>query len=228
MPNCKIHQFQPCTAFAPLRNMARKKLEYSDIYPFHIYGKSNNSEWFYIPIQDCWRIFTHHLIKVEKKYNLKIHAFVLMNNHYHMIASTPDNNLSKIMNRLITGVSKSINAASERSNHVFGGQYRATIIKNEHYYLQAIRYVYQNPIAVNLCSRVDLYPYSTIKHSLEKNTFNIPIANNEIFESVIESDPKKFLDQMNNIYSAEQRCVINKAMKRKEYKLNKRVWKKIF
>lgn len=145
-----------------------------------------------------------------------------------MIASTPQNNLPLVMNRLISGVSRSINSGSNRRNHVFGSQYQATIIKNEHHYLQGIRYVYQNPVSANLCSRVEMYPYSTVLHSFKAKKDCIPIENNEIFESVIQTHLDEFLIQMNDIYSIEQRKAIKLALKKTEYKMNKRLKKKLF
>ncbi len=45
------------------------------------------------------KIFKDVLIKTIIKYNLKIHAFNLMKNHYHMLVETPEANLSKAMKK---------------------------------------------------------------------------------------------------------------------------------
>ena len=68
--------------------MPRKKLIRTDLYPYHVYGRANNKEIFYIPLCDVWRLSCELFDKVTKDYGAQVHAFVLMPNHYHLLMST--------------------------------------------------------------------------------------------------------------------------------------------
>lgn len=142
--------------------MARKRFNVQTEKPIHIYGRSNNAEWFQPCMDTTWNIFNDFLNYVNHCYNLKIHAFVLMSNHYHLLASTPDKNLPLIMNRLHTEISIAMNCSSGRINHVFGGRYKACEIKNTNYLDNVIKYIYQNPVRAGLCDLAETYKYSTL------------------------------------------------------------------
>lgn len=144
--------------------MPRKKLIYTDQYPYHIRARSNNREWFYIPKEELWEIFILELNQVVKKYELKVHAFVLMDNHYHLLATTSKKfPLGQVMCELQKSVSRKVNERSGRTNHVFGGTYKASLITNEEYYYIVYKYIYRNPLTANLVGCALEYKYSTLR-----------------------------------------------------------------
>ena len=104
-------------------------------------------EWFYLEKSIVWKIFKTQLIQAVERHRLKIHAFVLMGNHYHMIVSThPDYNLGIVIQALQRSVSRMINSESKRINHVFGAHIKASVITNERYYYHVYKYVLRNPV----------------------------------------------------------------------------------
>ncbi len=125
-------------------------------------ARSNNKEWFYLPKKMVWEIFIEELNLIALKYNLMIHAFVLMDNHYHMLVTTHSSfNLGVVMCELQTSVSRKVNRISGRINHVFGGNYKASLITTPEYYYSVYRYIYRNPIEVNASLSADDYLYSS-------------------------------------------------------------------
>lgn len=127
-------------------------------------ARSNNREWFYISKEDLWEIFKTELNSLTTHYEARIHAFVLMDNHYHLLISTsPNFDLGKIMCILQTSVSRTVNRISGRMNHVFGGPYKGCLIRDQVYYLKVFHYVYRNPIEAGLVERVENYRFSTFQ-----------------------------------------------------------------
>jgi putative transposase len=155
--------------------MVRKLLHRSSYYPYHVTARSNNREWFYVPIEVAWNIFCDQLCIVSFAYGAKIHAFVLMSNHYHLLLSTPDANIDQIMNYFAREVSRAINQYSIRINHVFGGRYKACLIKNGNYYSHALRYIYRNPVRANICKRAEEYKFSTLHGIQGYDKVNLPL-----------------------------------------------------
>ena len=142
--------------------MPRKKLIRSSQFPYHITSRSNNREWFYIPLENLWDYCQELLSKGEKLFKVKIYAFVLMSNHYHLCVLTPEANIDQFMRFFNKSLGQRISWESGRINRTFGAPYKWTLITNEAYFLSVIRYVYQNPLRASICERCENYPYSDL------------------------------------------------------------------
>ncbi len=103
-----------------------------------------------------------HLKSGAKKFNVKIYAYVLMSNHYHLLLLTPESNLDEFMQFFNQNLGKSISRHAGRINRIFGAPYKWSLIKSHRYYMNVLRYIYQNPLAANLVSKCEDYPYSNI------------------------------------------------------------------
>jgi len=142
--------------------MPRKKLIRSSIYPYHVTSRSNNKEWFYIPIQDVWGHSYKLLNEGANQFNVQIDAFVLMNNHYHLCIHTPDANIDMFMQFFNKNLGKEISKQAGRINRIFGAPYKWSLIKTDSYYQHVIRYIYQNPLRAGLVQYCRDYPYSDL------------------------------------------------------------------
>lgn len=76
--------------------------------PYHITIRSNNREWFDIPLNEVWDIYVISILKANASSPVKIQAFLLMSNQYHLVLWTPDSNLDKFMYVLNSSISKMI------------------------------------------------------------------------------------------------------------------------
>ncbi|MCO4794717.1 MAG: transposase [Bacteriovoracaceae bacterium] len=143
--------------------MPRKKLIRTNEFPYHVTSRSNNKEWFYIPTEDVWK-HTRAVIRLgRKKFNIKIDAFVLMNNHYHMCIWTHDSNLDEFMMYFNKNLGQRIARQANRINRIFGASYKWTLIESDIYYRNVLKYIYQNPIRAGLVKTCQEYPYSDFK-----------------------------------------------------------------
>ena len=77
--------------------MPRKPVERSRNNYYHITARSNNREFFYLPVLNVWDLMTKKLAKLQRDHGIKIAAFVLMNNHFHLLLLTPNEDIDKIM-----------------------------------------------------------------------------------------------------------------------------------
>ncbi|MBO9667066.1 MAG: transposase [Bdellovibrio sp.] len=146
--------------------MARKPLIYTHEHPYHIRARSNNREWFYISKPLCWHIFVESLKEAQEKYHFSIYAFVLMDNHYHLIGQCHEkHNLGEVMAYLQKTVSRKINSSAGRQNHIFGGPYKASLIRHPEHFAAIYKYVLRNPIKSRLTKDVRNYRFSTLNSS---------------------------------------------------------------
>ena len=137
--------------------MARRKLYRTDLFPYHITSRVNNRENFPIPLNQVWKYFSEQLAYATFINNLNIHAFVLMPNHFHLLASTPHKNLDIVMRDLLRACAKITNIRAQRTGHLFEKRYYWNVITNPVYYSYAFKYVYRNPIKAGFCMKVEQY-----------------------------------------------------------------------
>ncbi|OQW54629.1 MAG: hypothetical protein A4S09_05590 [Proteobacteria bacterium SG_bin7] len=125
--------------------------------------------------------FVHHAYKV------KIHAFVLMSNHFHLLISTPEGNLSNAMLWFMRESSRTIIKNSGRINQTYGSRYKGTLITSSQYYLNVYKYVYRNPVTAGICDRVEEYQYSTLSGLIGLCPLLIPVTEDTLlFDDVIK------------------------------------------
>lgn len=153
--------------------MTRPLLIRTHLFPYHITTRTNNKEWFEIPLSEVWKMSMHAIKHANEIYPVEVISFVLMQNHYHLIVKTPQSNLDKFMYELNKRLSLLIRTRTKRINSVFGGRYKWSLIRSQTYLYNCYRYVYQNPVRANIVKRCQDYPYSTL-HCLIHNKV-IPI-----------------------------------------------------
>jgi len=142
--------------------MPRAPLIRTTQHPYHIVCRSNNREWFYIPISNFWNVLVEVLAREAVSSKLRVHGLVLMSNHFHLLASSLDGNLDDPMEYLLREVCREVDREANRTNHVFGGPYKWSLITNTSYYLHCLKYIYRNPVSAQICERVEEYPFSTL------------------------------------------------------------------
>ena len=170
--------------------MPRKNLIRTDCHPYHITSRSNNKEWFYIPIDEVWKFCQLLIVEGQKKYKVSVDAFVLMNNHYHMLIYTPEANIDKFMQFFNKNLAQNIARHAGRINRIFAANYKWTVIQSQDYYLNVVRYIYQNPIRANLVEKIEDYLYCDYLQKYHHHEFSFWI-NQNISDVELESTKKK-------------------------------------
>lgn len=155
--------------------MSRKILIRSKELPYHVTGRTNNREMFHSPLPIVWDVITHQVFEITVLFKAQIHGLVLMPNHFHLLVSTPEQELSIVMKHFMQSVTRILNLKSGRSGRVFGGRYYGSLIDSSLYFTHAFKYVYRNPIRANLCERAEEYSYSSLKGLLGEVHLPFPI-----------------------------------------------------
>lgn len=119
------------------------------ILPYHLTCQTNNRS-FRFHKKKVKKTIIHVLNRVITLYGLKIHHFVIMTNHYHIIAAATEENLDRAMQYLNARIAERFNKITGRSGHLWGGRYKSCIIDTDEYYLRCVRYVYHNPVRARM------------------------------------------------------------------------------
>lgn len=112
-------------------------------------------------------MFLRQLEETCERYELEVHAYCLMTNHFHLMVRTPKGNLSTAMRHLNSTYSQRFNRAREIDGAVFKGRYAAQVIGEERYLLGVLRYVHLNPNEAGLEADLGTYRWSSLPAYLE-------------------------------------------------------------
>ena len=157
------------------KSMGRKHLIRSDILPYHVTARSNNKEWFSLPLPEMWYLTQECLKEAMAIHPVEVISFVLMNNHYHMLLITPQGNLDSFIYEFNKRLAIKIKARTGQINRIFGARYKWCLIQSQKYFINCYKYVYQNPVRAGLVENCEDYPYSTIRSLTKGINFSVPL-----------------------------------------------------
>lgn len=129
---------------------------------YHITSRGDGREDIFIDDDDR-ALFLHIVSTACERFNWCVHAYCLMDNHYHLVIETPDANLSKGMRHLNGVYTQSFNRKHKRVGHVFQGRYKAVIVQKESYLLELARYVVLNPVRARMVRSAKDWPWSSYR-----------------------------------------------------------------
>ena len=132
--------------------------------PHHVIQRGNDRQLIFRDPDDYQR-FLVWLKASAKDYKVAIHAYVLMPNHLHLLA-TPDTQegLAQMMQRVGRYYVPWFNAKYERSGTLFQGRFRTSLIDSEAYFMICSRYIELNPVRAQMVSAPLDYPWSSYAH----------------------------------------------------------------
>ena len=169
--------------------MPRQPLIRTNIHPYHVYNRVNSkraypSEY----MNEIWRCYCDCLCILTWVYGVRVHAFVLMANHYHLIISTPDANLDTAMLYLQREVSRFLSELTRTQDYRFQARYKKKLIENELQFTNTFRYVARNPASVNVVECPLQYPFSTFSGQFGATRLICPIYECQLFSGVLPEE----------------------------------------
>ena len=128
--------------------MPRKpRVEYAGAV-YHVMSRGNHLQKVFFGEYDC-RVFLETLGEVCRRSGWRVHAYVLMGSHYHLLLETPEPNLVAGMQWLQGTYTKRFNAAHRKWKHLFQGRYKAIPVEpGGMYFTTVATYIHLNPVRV--------------------------------------------------------------------------------
>ena len=107
------------------------------------------------------RFFLYLISEMSERFDIDIYAYVLMENHYHLLVKTHRANLKKAMHWFGTTYTQKYNWRHSRHGHLFQGRYKSIIVQNDAYMLRLSCYIHRNPLRSGIVNRLADYPWSS-------------------------------------------------------------------
>lgn len=139
-----------------------------------------------------------------------VHDYVLMDNHYHLLIETKEENLSAFMRVVGANYTQYFNKKYQRVGHLWQGRYKSKFITCDDYLYAIFKYIAYNPIEANLATKVGEYKY-TLSSSIINNQ-NIykccqgsQLLNEFDLKTLVEFLDVKLTDKEINILNEKQK-----------------------
>ncbi len=152
----------PCFSVPKITDMSRPiRIEFPGAV-YHITSRSNVGQSVFCCNADR-EIFLSALGMVTRRFGWLTHAFVLMDDHYHLVVETPDANLSKGMRQLNGVYTQYFNRAYGLIGPLFHGRFKGILLEKETYLLEVCRYVVLNAVGTGKVKSADRYRWSSFR-----------------------------------------------------------------
>ena len=114
---------------------------------YHVTSRGNGGETLFRKDDDR-RAFLGLVSELPERFGTEVHAFVLMDNHYHLLVRCRRTDLSETLRWLQTSYSVRFNWAHRRRGPVFQGRFKSALIRDETRLEEVGRYLHLNPVRV--------------------------------------------------------------------------------
>ncbi|OGT72316.1 MAG: transposase [Gammaproteobacteria bacterium RIFCSPLOWO2_02_FULL_57_10] len=152
--------------------MARKPRLHVSGCPQHIIQRGNNrSACFYADAD--YAFYLKKLKDAALQHQVKIHAFVLMTNHVHLLATGKEqSSITDMMQAMGTSFVRYMNITYQRTGTLWEGRYKSSLVSTREYFLTLSQYIELNPVRAGMVATPGAYPWSSYRH----NAMGIPIG----------------------------------------------------
>ena len=133
-------------------------------FPHHVIQRGNNRQAIFVTPRD-YQVLLDLLTDNAKKFDVAIHAYVLMPNHFHLLA-TPKTaeSLPQMMQAVGRSYVRYFNDSQKRSGTLWEGRYKSTLIQPDRHLLACMVYIDLNPVRGGLVAQAADHPWSSYGH----------------------------------------------------------------
>lgn len=137
----------------------------------HVIQRGNNREACFYGEED-YKAYLSFLKDAAAKYQVAVHAFVLMTNHVHLLVTPRDEQgVSRMMQAQGRKYVQYFNFTYGRTGTLWEGRYKSTLVDADNYLLTVYRYIELNPVRASMVGHASEYSWS----SYQGNALGKPI-----------------------------------------------------
>ena len=152
---------------------------------YHIVNRGVNNSEIFLEKEDYYK-FLELMLKVKYDYNITIHSFTILPNHYHILLQTHKSNLSEAMRLLNSAYAAWYNFKSGRVGHLWKGRFDSYMLFDEDHFWKVVKYIERNALALNLVDDITKWEYQSLALRLKKNKFFEIIDGSKILTKPLE------------------------------------------
>lgn len=129
---------------------------------YHVTTRGNEGDDIFVDDEDRQQFLTV-LGEVVSRAGWIVHAYVLMDNHYHLLIEVPNSNLSRGMRQLNGVYTQRFNSRHCSGGRVFQGRFKAVLVERDGFLLELCRYIVLNPLRLKAVKNISRYRWSSYR-----------------------------------------------------------------
>ncbi|SMD03932.1 transposase [Sporomusa malonica] len=170
--------------------MARKPRVHYEGAIYHVIARGNNRSRVFETDEEKGK-YLEILSDYKKRYSFQLYAYVIMDNHVHLLIQIGKDPLAKIMQGIQQRYTQYYNWQHKHSGHVFEQRYKALLCEKESYVMTLICYIHQNPVRANILEGVN-YRWSSHPSYVKRAR---GLVNVEFILDTLSSNPIKAVEK---------------------------------
>ena len=135
---------------------------------------------------DDYDMFLVILGEAKRDFQIIIHAYCLMTNHYHLLIETTLPNISIVMQQLNSRYSIYFNKKYKRNGHLWQGRFYSCYLYDERHFWYAAKYIERNPIKAAVVDAVNEYVHQSYYQRKSHSDFFSLIEGSKTFDMTVE------------------------------------------
>lgn len=156
--------------------MSKKNRTPSQTSIYHIIFRGINQQIIFEEDYDYTR-FLQILGQTQQNHPFELYAYCLMDNHIHLLIKAESlETLETIVKSFTASFVFWYNAKYKRSGHLFQARFYSEAVESTTYFLNAIRYIHNNPVNACITNDPNCYAWSSSRyysHAISNNTISI-------------------------------------------------------
>ena len=135
--------------------------------PCHVITRGNNRQACFFKASD-YQLYLECLRDACSRYNVVLHAYVLMTNHVHLLM-TPETSdgISRVMQSIGRRYVQHVNVKYGRTGTLWEGRHKASLVEEEAYLLACYRYIELNLVRAEMVKKTISYPWTSYAENIE-------------------------------------------------------------
>ncbi|MFO8026405.1 MAG: transposase [Opitutales bacterium] len=135
---------------------------------YHVLSRGNDRKELFLKQKtgEAFERFERCLFEAVDRCGWKLHAYVIVSNHFHLVLETPEPNLAVGMKWLQSTFATRVNRLRKERGHVFQGRYKLILIGSDRPLLGLVDYVHLIPVRAGSCplSEQGHFIWQTVGH----------------------------------------------------------------
>ncbi len=154
--------------------------------------------------------FVTALREAVEQYGWRVHAYVVMRNHYHVALETPQPNLVEGMHWLQSTLAIRFNRFRKERGHLFQGRYQSLVIENNDALSRVVDYIHLNPARAGIVAAEQLaaFRWSSLRRFVKGEEFPGLVAKDWLAHKRIEFSAagwRSYVDYLAHLVADEAR-----------------------
>ena len=152
---------------------------------YHIINRGVEKRNIFVEPED-YEKFLELMTTMREIFDITIHSYCLMTNHYHLLLQTHDENISDAIKYLNSYYSIYFNKKYKRAGHLWQGRFLSYFLYDDKHFWIVAKYIERNPIKANMVKEVNHYKYQSFFQWKYKATYFNLLENSMIFDMTLK------------------------------------------